>query len=178
MWWFLYFSVWILTFAACSSVILPVLKQACPSERILLHLCMNRAIHISQNTSFCHAVDMMCDSRVRATADRLCAARAPHVRCTYDTHPRQWARASSVGKTPPFSFCQVDMYAKGIIFVIKSFSSLYCLHELRQNHAAIASISTISHSDELSHAYITECVCLPLIRGYIIKIKLCKRQVD
>ena len=38
-------------------------------------------------------------------------------RCTYgttnDTHSGQRARASSVGKTPSFSFCHVDMYALG-----------------------------------------------------------------
>ena len=30
----------------------PVLKQTCPSERIISHLCMNRAINLSINTSF------------------------------------------------------------------------------------------------------------------------------
>ena len=54
-----------------------VLKQACPSERILSHLFMNRAVNISLNTSFCHAVDRMGDMRVRfkcATEFRLCTA--------------------------------------------------------------------------------------------------------
>ena len=59
----------------------------------------------------CHAVDRMGDTRVLfkcATAVRLCAARAVHVR--HPTIPSERARATSVGKTPPFSFCQVDMY--------------------------------------------------------------------
>ena len=37
-----------------------------------------------------------------------------HVRCAHVRHPAmssQRARASTVGKTPSFSFCQVDMYA-------------------------------------------------------------------
>ena len=62
----------------------------------------------------CHAVDIMGDRRVLfkcATAVRLCAARAVHVRHPANTAiPIQRARASSVGKTPSFSFCQVDMY--------------------------------------------------------------------
>ena len=61
----------------------------------------------------CHAVDRMGDKRVLskcATAVRLCAARTVLVR-----HPTMSsrARASTAGKTPSFSFCQVDMYAKG-----------------------------------------------------------------
>ena len=43
-----------------------------------------------------------------ATAFRLCAAHAVHVR--HPTIPSERARASSVGKTPSFSFRQVDMY--------------------------------------------------------------------
>ena len=49
----------------CSWVIDPVLKQACPSEKILSHLFMNRAINISLNASFYHAVDRMGDMRIR-----------------------------------------------------------------------------------------------------------------
>ena len=64
----------------------------------------------------CHAVDRMCDTRVRfkcAKAVRLCAARGLHVRFGTKPIPSQRARASSVGKNPPsFSFCQVDMYAE------------------------------------------------------------------
>ena len=44
-----------------------------------------------------------------ATAVRLCAARVVHARTT--PNPSQRARASSVGKTQSFGFCQVDMYA-------------------------------------------------------------------
>ena len=50
---------------------------------------MNRAINISLNASFCHAVDRVGDMRVRfkcATAFRLCAAPAVHV-SHYDQHP-------------------------------------------------------------------------------------------
>ena len=44
----LYFSFRIITFAICSSLYTrPVLKQACPSEKIRSHLFMNRAINIS-----------------------------------------------------------------------------------------------------------------------------------
>ena len=60
----------------------------------------------------CHAVDRMGDTMVLfkcATAVRLCAACAVHVR--HPTIPSERARATSVGKTPSFSFCQVDMYA-------------------------------------------------------------------
>ena len=110
---FILLLVRILTFATCSSLIRPVLKQACPSERILSHLCMNRAINISLNTSFLSLCRQNGDTRVRATAGRLCAIRAPHVRCTYDTHSQR-ARASSVGKTPSFRLCQVDMYEYGL----------------------------------------------------------------
>ena len=67
MWWFLCsrsgFSV--RPYAICSSVIRPVLKQACPSERILSHMFMNRAINISLNASCLHIVDIMGDRRVR-----------------------------------------------------------------------------------------------------------------
>ena len=58
----------------------------------------------------CHDVNRMGDKRVLskcATAVRLCATCAVHVR-----HPAissQRARASTAGKTPSFSFCQVDM---------------------------------------------------------------------
>ena len=61
----------------------------------------------------CHAVDRMGDTRVRfkcAKAVRLCAARWLHVRFGTKSIPSQRACASSVGKTPSFSFCQVDMY--------------------------------------------------------------------
>ena len=64
----------------------------------------------------CHAVVRMGDTRVLfkcATAVRLCAACDVHVR--HPAIPNQRARASSVGKTPSFSFCQVDMYGKVII---------------------------------------------------------------
>ena len=56
----------------------------------------------------------MGDMRVHfkcATAFRLCAAYAVHV--PRPPIPSQRARASSVGKTSSFSFCQVDMYADG-----------------------------------------------------------------
>ena len=56
----------------------------------------------------------MGDTRVRfkcAKAVRLCAARGLHVRFGTKPIPSQRALASSVGKTPSFSFCQVDMYA-------------------------------------------------------------------
>ena len=46
-----------------------------------------------------------------ATAVRLCAARVAHVRRPTTPNPSQRARVSSVGKTPSFGFCQVDMYA-------------------------------------------------------------------
>ena len=55
MWWFWYFSLMILSFAICSSVIglHPVLKRACPSEKIRpSHVFMNRAINISLNSSW------------------------------------------------------------------------------------------------------------------------------
>ena len=35
----------ILTFVICSSEIRPVIKQACPSEKIILHLVMNHGIN-------------------------------------------------------------------------------------------------------------------------------------
>ena len=60
----------------------------------------------------CHAVDIMGDTRVLfkcATAVRLCAARVVHV-LRHPEIPIQRTRASSVGKTPSFGFCQVDMY--------------------------------------------------------------------
>ena len=72
MWWFLYFSFRILT---CSSVIHPVLKQACPSEKILSHMFMNREINISLLNASC----LSCCLRW-VTAFRLCAVRAVHVR--------------------------------------------------------------------------------------------------
>ena len=65
----------------------------------------------------CHAVDRMDDTRVLficVTAVRLCAACAVSTVCVHVRHPAipsQRARASAVGKTPSFSFCQVDMYA-------------------------------------------------------------------
>ena len=55
-----------------------VLKQAVPSEKILSHLFVNSAIHISLN-HVCNAVDRMGDTMVRfkfAKAVRLCAALA------------------------------------------------------------------------------------------------------
>ena len=66
-------------------------------------------------SQICHAVDRMADTRVllkRATAIRLCAAaRAVHVGLLrHPEIPSQRAPASSVGKTPSFDFCQVDMY--------------------------------------------------------------------
>ena len=63
-----------------------------------------------------HAVDRIGDKRVLskcATAVRLCAACAVHVQ-----HPAisgQRARALTAGKTPSFSFCQVDMYVDAFI---------------------------------------------------------------
>ena len=60
----------------------------------------------------CHAVDRMGDTRVLfkcATAVRLCVARAAHV-LRHAEIPNQRTRASSVGKTPSFGFCQVEMY--------------------------------------------------------------------
>ena len=59
----------------------------------------------------------MAGTRVRfkcATAIRLCAAHAVQ-RMTHI--PSQRACASSVGKTPSFSFCQVDMYENGPIYI-------------------------------------------------------------
>ena len=58
----------------------------------------------------------MGDTRVLftcATACRLCAARAVHVR--HPVIPSQRSRGSSVEKTPSFSFCQVDMYATSTV---------------------------------------------------------------
>ena len=75
---------------------------------------MNRAISISLNASFCHAVDSMGDMMVRfkcATAFSLYAAPGVHVSQATTPIASQRARVSSVGKTPSFSFCQVDMYA-------------------------------------------------------------------
>ena len=68
----------------------------------------------------CHAVDRMGDTRVlfkSATAVRLCAAaRVVHVGCLgllrHPEIPSQREPASSVGKTPSFDFCQVDMYVR------------------------------------------------------------------
>ena len=59
-----------------------------------------------------HAVVRMGDTRLLfkcATAVRLCATCEVHVR--HPAIPTQRARVPSVGKTPSFSFCQVDMYA-------------------------------------------------------------------
>ena len=50
-----------------------------------------------------------------ATAVRLCAARVVHARTT--PNPSQRARVSSVGKTPSFGFCQVDMTAIAVYHV-------------------------------------------------------------
>ena len=71
------FSFRIITFAICSSLYTrPVLKQACPSEKIRSHLFMNRAINISLILhQVCHAVDTMGDTRVLfkcATAVTVC----------------------------------------------------------------------------------------------------------
>ena len=70
----------------------PVLKQAdpgpSPSENILSHLFMNRAINISLDAS-CHVVDIMGDRRVRfkcATGDIQHLYCVRHVRYKYDTH--------------------------------------------------------------------------------------------
>ena len=46
-------------------MIRPVLKQDCPSDKILSHLFVNRAIKCSLNASFCQAVDRMGDMRVQ-----------------------------------------------------------------------------------------------------------------
>ena len=83
----------------------PVLKRACPSEKIPSHVFMNRAINMSPNV--CHAVDKMGDTRVRfkcAMGTVCCTggARTPI--------PSKRARLSSVVKIPSFSFSQVDMY--------------------------------------------------------------------
>ena len=61
----------------------------------------------------CHAVDRMHDTRVLF----ICVTAAVPVStvCVHVRHPAipsQRARASSVGKTPSFSFCQVDMYIR------------------------------------------------------------------
>ena len=69
-------------------------------------------VHESCNTHFtkclvCNAVDWMGGGRFLfkcATAVRLCAARA--ARAVRVRHP---GHSQSVGKTPSFSFCQVDM---------------------------------------------------------------------
>ena len=50
-----------LTFAICSSVTRPVLKQACPSEKIISHANVGE----SCNTRVCYVVDKMGDARVR-----------------------------------------------------------------------------------------------------------------
>ena len=58
----------------------------------------------------CHPVDRMGDTMVLFK----CATAVDygrHVRWVHTAIPSQRARASSVGKTPSFSFCQVDMYA-------------------------------------------------------------------
>ena len=68
----LYFSFRIFTFAICSSLIRPVLKQACPSENIRSQLFMNRAINMSLNASFCHDVEIMGDLRVRFKCATAC----------------------------------------------------------------------------------------------------------
>ena len=108
MWWFLYFSLRILTFAICSSVTRPVLKRAGPSEKIPSHVFMNRATNISPNASCLsrcrlngwHEGSVKCATK---TVCGTCGARMTPI-------PSQRARVSSVGKTPSFSFSQVDMY--------------------------------------------------------------------
>ena len=115
MWWFWYFSFRILTFAICSSVIRPVLKQACLSENILGYMFMNRAINISLNASClssCRQNGWVTEGFGLNVRRRLDCVR--YVWCTYDTHS-QSERTCVVGwqKTPSFSFCQVDMYGQG-----------------------------------------------------------------
>ena len=91
----------------------------------------------------CHAVDRMGDTRVRfkcAKAVRLCAARWLHVRFGTKSIPSQRARASSVGKTPSFSFCQVDMYASSMFsleILLQSFSPYR--PPICPNHLSLAS---------------------------------------
>ena len=60
----------------------------------------------------CHAVDRMGDTRVlfKCATAVDCGRHVRWVHTAIPTSQRR-ARASSVGKTPPFSFCQVDMYA-------------------------------------------------------------------
>ena len=70
----------------------------------------------------------------------LCPARAVHLGPT--PIPSQRARVSSVGKTPSFSFCQVDMYAHGIK-VVTLLPSLYDGHDLQP--AAVTWFTTSSH---------------------------------
>ena len=70
----------------------------------------------------CHAVDRMGDTRFCLNVrwrSRLCAARAVHVR--HPAIPIHVCRR--FGKTPSFSFCQVDMYVmicekKKIIIIV------------------------------------------------------------
>ena len=90
------FSLRITTFAICSSVLYPVLKRACPSEKIRSHVFMIRAINISLNASMCDGGLTVCGS---------CGACTTHI-------PSQRARVSSGGKTPSFGCSQVDMYAR------------------------------------------------------------------
>ena len=52
---------------------------------------------------------------------RLCAAGAVQVRHTFS----QRTRALSVGKTPSFSFCQVDMYVYDYGFPMKTLKNIW-----------------------------------------------------
>ena len=103
----------VLTLAICSSVvpiIRPVLKQACSSEKNRSHLFMKCAIQNASGLSRCRqngdtSVLVKC-----ATAGcGMCGARIRH-----PAIPSQRALASSVGKTPSFSFCQVPNSISGV----------------------------------------------------------------
>ena len=85
----------------------------------------------------CHAVDRMGDKRVLskcATAVRLCAACAVHVR--HPTMSSQRARTSTAGKTPSFRFCQVDMYAFFLLILMRS--SFISLDSTSPLHSTLA----------------------------------------
>ena len=106
LWWF-----FLVQDSHFSSMIRTILKQAsCPSEKILSHghLFMNRAhftkclMFVTMSTEW---VTRRFGLNVRRRLDSdTCGARTTPI-------PSKCSRASSVGKTSSFSFCQVDMYA-------------------------------------------------------------------
>ena len=109
----------ILTYAICSSVIglHPDLKRACPSEKIRSHVFMNRGIRPKHFTKFLMIFKLLTEWVTRGFGLNVRRRRCVHgtggARRPTTPIPNQRTRASSVGKTSSFSFCQVDMYELG-----------------------------------------------------------------